>query len=829
MRAIRLGLRMLMRQWRSGELGVLLLALTVAVGALGGVGLLVDRIERGLRAQATEVLGADLRLQSPQPLSADYAVAALQQGMRVSRITSMLSVVLYGDVTQLANLHAVADGYPLRGTVRVTDAPYGAPRDVRGIPAPGELWADSRLTVALGAQVGDLLSVGSAQLRITRILVSRPDQGTGFSELAPSLLMNDADLVATALLQPGSRASRAVLFGGNESQVAQFALWIAANKQPAERLRDLREASPEVANAATRATRFLLLASLASVLLGAVAVAMTARRYVQRHLDVVALLKTLGASRRFAFIFSLAQLLLIAALAIVLGSLMAWLAQAWLLQLLQPLLAVQLPSPALRPLLPGVAAAVLLLCGFALPPVLQLARVPAIRILRRDMDAPAAAMTLAYGPAVLAIVAMILQVTRDWALAGWFTLGLAGSVLLLAAAAWLLVRSVGRLRGGVGVAWRYGIANLARRRGSSVVQVIAFGLGLTALLLLAVIRGDLIESWRASLPASAPNFFFVNIPADKRDGFVQQLKTDGAEPSRLWPMVRGRLLAINEQPVQGRSFPTPRGDGFARREQNLSWSAQLGEGNRVIAGRWFDAADVGKPLVSVAVDFQEALGLKLGDQLRFDIAGETFDVTVASVREVKWDSLQPNFFLVFAPGLLDATAGTWMTSARYPPAQAAKISALVRAYPSVSVFDMQDLFDQLRAMIDKAVLAVQGVFLFTLLAGLTVLLAAVQSSRDERRYESAVLRTLGARSATILQGVLVEFGALGLVSGLLAASIATAGGWLVSSNLLDVPYRPDLRLWLGGVGGAVLLACLMGWSSTRRVIREPPLGVLRDP
>ena len=829
MRAVRLGLRMLQRQWRSGELGVLLLALTVAVGALGGVGLLVDRIERGLRAQATEVLGADLRLQSPQALSQDYEREARVRGMATSRITSMLSVVLRGEVTQLTNLHAVATGYPLRGTVRVTDTPYGPPADTRDIPRAGEVWPDSRLAVALGGQVGDEVTVGNARLRIARILVSRPDQGTGFAELAPSLLMNEVDLAATGLIQPGSRVRYAQLFGGNEAQVIDFSAWLAASKRPAERLRDLREASPEVADAATRATRFLLLASLASVLLGAVAVAMTARRYVERHLDVVALLKTLGASRRFAFVFSLAQLLVIAGLAVACGSLVAWLAQAWLLQLLQPLLAVQLPPVQWQPLLPAVGAAVLLLCGFALPPVLQLARVPALRILRRDIDAPRLAALLAYGPAVLAVALLILEVTRDAALAGWFLLGLLGSVALLAAAGAVLVRSVAGLRGGVGVAWRYGIANLARRRAGSVVQVIAFGLGLTALLLLAVIRGDLIDSWRASLPASAPNFFFVNIPPEQREGFRQQLLADGAEPSALLPMVRGRLLAINDKPVADIRFTTPRGEGFAQREQNLSWSTELSPSNHIVRGRWFEAADAGKPLVSVAEDFALALGLKLGDRLRFDIAGETWDVTVASTREIKWDSLQPNFFLMFAPGLIDATAGTWMTSARYPPGQGTRISALVRAFPTVSVFDMQDLFDHLRAMIDKAVLAVQGVFLFTLLAGLTVLLAAVQASRDERRYESAVLRTLGARSGTILQGVLVEFAVLGLLAGLLAASIASTAGWLVSRNLLDVPYRPDPLLWLLGIGGAVLLACLMGWWSTRRVIRQPPLGVLRDP
>ena len=828
MRPVQLGLRLLAREWRSGELGVLLLALAVAVAALSGVGLLVDRVNRAMLLQASEVLGADLRLQSPRPIDARYAQQAQADGLQSSATTALLSVVLRGDATQLANVYAVAAGYPLRGTVRISDQAFGEPQDTHTLPAAGEVWPDSRLLAALGANVGDSLSVGAASLRVTRVLVSRPDQGSGFVELAPTLLMNQTDLPATELLQPGSRASQAALFAGTPQQTQAFSKWLAANKQDAERLRDLREASPEVGNAATRATRFLLLASLASVLLSAVAVAMSARRYVQRHLDVVALLKTLGASSRFALALSASQLLAIALLATVLGSIVGYLAQNGLLRALQGLITTDLPPPGSGPLFMGLVAAVLLLAGFALPPVVQLSKVPAIRILRRDMTAPKAAAWLGSGPAMLSVLLLVLWVTGELPLALWFSASLAAVVMVLGGAALLLVQGVGSLRGRAGVAWRYGLANLARRRVSSVVQVIAFGLGLTALLMLAVIRGDLINSWRDSLPASAPNYFFVNIPPDQRQAFADYISADQGEITRLLPMIRGRMTAINDQAVAQMHFAGARGEAFAQREQNLSWSDQLGAGNRVTSGRWFDAADNGKPVVSVAVDFQESLGLKLGDKLRFDIGGETYEAAIIGFRAIKWDSLQPNFFLMFPPGLLDNAAGTYMTSARYRPTQSSTIAQLVRRFPSVSIFDMDDLLGQLRAMIDKAVLAVQSVFVFTLFSGLTVLLAAVQASRDERRYESAMLRTLGAQSSTILAGVLVEFAAIGLLAGVLAASIATLGGYVVASQLLDVPYHPDPLLWLGGVLSAVVLVCLAGYLSTRSALAQSPLGVLRQ-
>ena len=576
-----------------------------------------------------------------------------------------------------------------------------------------------------------------------------------------------------------------------------------------------------------RAGRFLSLASLVSVLLCAIAVAMSARRYVHRHLDSVALLKTLGATRAFTLNVSLLQLLAIAVVAAGIGSAIGYLVQEWLLVALRGLLNAELPAPSLLPPAVGFMTAIAVLVGFALPPLLQLSRVPALRVLRRDVGPPPPLVLLAFGPAILAVAFLIYWVVRDAMLFLGFAAGLAGFVLVLAAASGALIYLAGRLRGTVGVAWRYGIANLSRRRIESLVQIVSFGLGLMVLLLLTIVRNDLTRDWRKSLPADLPNYFFINIPPQERVAFIGFLRDQGAMTSRVLPMIRGRLTRINGRAVERMHFAEGEGEEFAAREQNLTWTQELGADNRIVAGRWWGAPDAGKALVSLATEFQESLGVKLGDRLTFDIAGESFTAAVASIREVKWDSFQPNFFIVFAPGLLEQTAGTYMTSANLLPRQARSLAALARRFPSVSIFDIDDLLNQVRAVMDKAVLAVQSVFLFTLLAGLTILMAAVQSSGDDRRYESAMLRTLGARRATILQGVLAEFITIGLLAGLLAAVGASIGAYFVSTRLLWMTYH--FNPWIGLIGvvsGAVFVAG-SGWLATRSVVNHPPLSTLR--
>jgi len=827
-KALRLALRALVREWRSGELGVLLLALTVAVAALTGVGFLVSRISAAVALQANSVLAADVRLRSPQPLGDQYFAEATRRGLQSAHTTSLLSVVFSGDASQLTNVAAVTVGYPLRGRVLIATELFGKGTPAAGIPAPGQVWPDSKLLAAIGGGLGSQLSIGAANFRVTRVLISRPDQGGTFAELAPSLIMNAADLAATRLIQPGSRVTYGGLFAGERSRIDTFKNWLVAHKRPGERLRDITDASPQVRNAVDRAGRFLSLASLVSVLLCAIAVAMAARRYVHRHLDTVALLKTLGATRAFTLATSVLQLLALALIAAAAGAALGFLAQEWLLRTIRGLLAVtELPPASLAPLAIGFATAIAVLAGFALPALLQLSRVPALRVLRRDIGPPPPLMLLAFGPAVAVVLLLIYCVVPEARLFWYCTAGLAVFVLALTLAGLALVALAGRLRGQVGVAWRFGVANLSRRRAESVVQLVAFGTGIMVLLLLSILRDDLNGDWQRTLPPDLPNYFFVNIPPESRAEFVQFLQAQGARTTRVLPMIRGRLIAINGRSVEDAHSARAGEENFATREQNLTWATELGPDNRIIAGRWWSAADVGRPLVSLASEFQESLGVGIGDRLTFDIAGETRVVTVASIRKVKWDTFQPNFFIVFAPGVLEGTAGTYLTSAYFTPSSGRSLVALARRFPSVSIFDIEELLTQVRAVLDKAALAVQSVFVFTLFAGLTVLLAAVQSSRDERRYESAMLRTLGASRATVVQGVLAEFATLGTLSGLIAASGAAVAAYFLTTHWLDLRYSLHLLPWIEGVLGGALLVATGGWLATRSVVSQPPLTTLR--
>lgn len=827
MKALRLALRTLAREWRSGELGVLLLALTVAVAALTGVGFLVSRIAAAVALQASTVLAADIRLGSPHPLPDGYFAEARARGLRSARTTHLLSVVFNGDAGQLTNLEAVTEGYPLRGRVLIAGEPFAKGAPARGIPAPGEAWPDSKLLAAIGGQVGGRLAIGTASLRVTRVLISRPDQSGTFADLAPSLIMNAADLPATGLIQPGSRVSYSVLFAGERSRIDDFKGWLTVHKSPGERLRDITDASPQIRNAVARAGRFLSLASLVSVLLCAIAVAMAARAYVRRHLDSVALLKTLGATRNFTLAVSVLELLALALLAVAAGSALGFLAQEWLLRTIRGLLAVtELPPPSLVPLAIGLVTAIAVLAGFALPPLLQLARVPALRVLRRDVGPPPPIVLLAFGPAVAVVLSLIYWVVPEARLFGYFTAALAVFILALTLAGFLLVSLAGRLRGRVGVAWRFGVANLSRRRAESLVQLVAFGSGIMVLLLLSILREDLNGDWQRTLPPNLPNYFFVNIPPGAREEFARFLEAQGARTTRMLPMIRGRLTGINGRPVESQRAHGGE-EGFATREQNLTWTSELGPDNRIVAGRWWTAADFGKPLVSLATEFQESLGVRVGDRLTFDIAGEALEAQVASIRKVKWDTFQPNFFIVFAPGVLEGAAGTYLTSAYFEPGAARSLAQLAHRFPSVSIFDIGELLAQVRSVLDKAALAVQSVFAFTLFAGLTVLLAAAQGSRDERRYESAMLRTLGASRGTVVQGVLAEFATLGSLSGLLAAAGATAGAYWLTTQWLELRYTLELMPWAEGVVGGALLVAAGGWLATRSVVNQPPLTTLR--
>jgi putative ABC transport system permease protein len=539
-------------------------------------------------------------------------------------------------------------------------------------------------------------------------------------------------------------------------------------------------------------------------------------------------MKCMGASQGFVLSQTLVQLVCVAVLVTLLGTAIGYLAQTGLAWLLRDLIRSDLPPPGVSTAWVGLVTAVTILIGFALPPLLQLKRVPPARVLRRNLEAPPLRYAAVYVLAVGSVLALLYWLVRDARLVTVVAAGIAGTFLALAVAGWLLVKALRPLRSGVGVAWRYGLANIARRGRDSIVQIVAFGLGLMVLLLLALVRDDLLEDWRASLPADAPNYFMINIRPDEGEAIEAFFHERGLPPTELVPLVRARLTAINDVPVGEIRFEGERAQGFVEREANLTWASKLRDDNRLVSGTWWSEGDGGGARVSVEQEYAERLGLKLGDTVTYDVAGEPVGATVTSLRDVRWDSFQPNFFMVFSPGVLDDVTGTLITSVHVRPEQRPALVDLVRQFPEVTIIDIAALLSQVRDVMDKAALAVQYVFLFTLAAGLMVLLAAVQATRDERRYESAMLRTLGASRRVVFQGVAAEFTALGMLAGLLAAFGATVAGYFLAREVFNLEYTIDPWVWVVGIVGGGLLVGIAGMLAARSVVSQPPVETLRQ-
>jgi len=828
MRALRFALRNLWRDLKSGELSVLVLALSVAVLSLTAVGFFTSRISQGVRAQASEVLAADLRIESADPLPPAYLAEAAGRGLRTAQVWSFPTAIFNGDQSQLASIFAVTADYPLRGHVRIASAPFGTAHTTTQTPERDAAWVDARILAQLNLRVGDRIRIGAAAFAITQVLDYRPDQGTAFVGIAPAVLIDFGDVAVTQLIQPGSRITYADLFAGPPARIEEFRAFLKALTSGGQHIRDVDDSSRQLNSAIDRASRFLNLASLASVLLAAVAVAMGARRYVTRHIDAVALLKCMGGSQTFVLAISLIELAILAIASVALGALAGLAAETGLAWLLRDLIRGELPPASLAPVPIALVTVVAMLIGFALPPLLQLKNTPPARVLRKTAEAPRLAFGLSYALALGALFGILWVLVRDTELVVSVFVGVIAIGAVLTAAGYGLVALTGRLRGGVGVAWRYGLANVSRRGTASVVQIVAFGLGIMVLLLLAVVRGDLLADWRHSLAVDVPNNFLFNIRPEELQPLEAFLGTHGFGDPVMYPMVRARITAIDGESSEALKLRSESGKNFLEREQNLTWSANLMPDNQLVAGRWWTKDDAGKPLVSVSSEYQESLHLKVGDQLKFDIAGEPLTVTVASIRKIRWDSFRPNFFLVFPPGLLDGAAGTYMTSIYLNPQQRPALVDLVRRFPTISVLDVDAILKQIRDIMDRASLAVQYVFLFTLVAGVIVLLAAVQATRDERRYESAMLRTLGASRSTVLQGVAAEFSALGFLSGTLAAVGATAIGWVLAHRLFSLSYSLDPWVWAVGLVCGTVLVGVSGTLATRRVVETPPIVSLRE-
>ena len=827
-----LGWRTLWRDLRSGELRLLMVAVTLAVAALTSVGFFADRLQGGLQRDARQLLGGDVVLVSdhaPAPRWARQARAeGLDSALTLGFPTMGRAPDAQGGATRLVALKAVEAGYPLRGQLRLArDARDRVGEPTRGVPAQGQAWVDPSLLEALALRRGDTLLLGDSALRITELIALEPDRGTGFMSFAPRVLINAADLPATGLVQPASRISWRLALAGPEPAVQRYRAWAEAElAQPGVRLETLDSGRPEMRTTLDRAGKFLNLVALLAALLSAVAVALAARGFAARHLDASAMLRVLGLPQRRIAGAYVTEFVLVGLCASVAGVLIGWAVHHVFVALLAGLVDSALPAPSLWPVLLGLGIGLTLLVAFGLPPVLQLAQVPPLRVLRRDVGAlkPASLAVLALG--VAGFAALLLAVSADLVLGLIAVGGFAVAVLLFALLSWAAVRLLRRLvHEQRAPRWLVlATRQLSARPAYAVVQVSSLAVGLLALVLLVLLRTDLIASWRAATPADAPNRFVINVMPDQGEAFRATLRAAGVSRMDWYPMFRGRLVAINGRDVNPGDYAEERARHLVEREFNLSHAAEQPAHNRIAAGRWV-ANEAGA--ISVEQGLADTLRLKLGDTLRFDVAGTPVEARVSSLRQVDWASMHVNFFAMFPLAEMPEVPATWIAAYRAPGAPGFD-NALVRQFPNITNVDMEQSIAQVQRVLDQVISAIEFLFGFTLAAGLIVLFAAVSATREERAREFAIMRAVGASSALLARVQRAELLGVGLLAGALASGVALAVGWALARYAFDFNWSAPPWVPLAGSLAGALLALAAGWWSLREVLCRPVVQTLRS-
>lgn len=826
MRLLRLALRNLRREWRLPELRTLAGSLLLAVVALGVVATLSARVGDGVAASASQLIGGDIGISSPRPLPADFAVQGRLRGLKLSRGAGFPSMAFANGQGQLLDVLASDAAYPLRGTLELQDA-QGRGYDGHA-PAPGTVYIDHRALVALQLRVGDSVQLGGRDLRIAAELVRQPDGGE-LVAMAPRALMNLDDAEQSGLLGVGSRASHRLLLAGAPAAVRSWRRWARSTPLPlGAQLITPEQIQERMRGAFDRAGAFLRLTALLSALLAGVAIALAAQRYARRKTAEVALLRALGTPRRRVFGLLLGTLAALAAPAAILGVLLALaLAQgAWLLA---SRLFTDLPTT--LPVMPALAAAgigIAVLAGFALPPLARLAEVPPVAVFRASLARRVRRFDALYLVPALLALALIRVQSDSTSMAGILAVSLFSVALASAALALCLLWLARRVAPGAHPALRLGLAALARRRGLSVIQATALSLGLTALLVLAIVAPALLDGWRRELPADTPNWFVLNLQDEQRADFEHTLARIGASQLNMLPLAVGKLTAINDRPIDRLHFRDMRAKDWVDRQLRLSWAGELPPANRVIAGQW---AGSHPPQAEVSVDqmWRDMFALRLGDSMSFDIGEGQITAKVTSFRQVDWSSFRVNFFLLLDPAHASGLPHTWLASFYLPRGHAPALAALSRDYPNLSLIDVNALLDRVREIVDRVGSAVRWVLGFSLLAGALVLAAAMAASAQERRHEAALLRTLGARRGQLRVAAACEFALLGLIAGLTAVVGALGAGWWLGRTVFHLHgfVPPLLPLCLAALAAAAAVM-LLGLVGTRRVTRTSPVRLLRQ-
>ena len=830
MKIPRLAWRQLRRDLASGDVRILLAALVLAVMAVSSVGFVTDRAERALAMESNRLLGGDAVLRADSPITGALREAASAPGLRQTETLTFPSMIRAGDALRLGDLKALGEGFPLRGSFRLLDPATGRESTAQGVPEPGTVWLSRAGADALGAQVGDRIGVGASELRLAALVVQEPDAALDYFNTSPRVFLNLADIAATELVQEGSRITYRLVVAGDATAVEAFNAKARDQLGRGQRLETAASARPEIRRALDRADRFLGLAALVSVVLAAVAVAMAARRHSARHLSGSAVMRCLGASQNTLVGIHAGELLMLGLLGSGIGVALAfglqWLVADWLTDALK----LSIPGAGWRPVLEGFGVGLTVLLAFGVPPVLALRRVPALRVLRRDLDPTEPSAWLVALAGFSGLAGLLWWKAGSAELGTAMLLGIVATLAVLAGLAWMLIALLRRVRSRLRGPWRYGLANVSRRAAASIAQVSALGLGLMALLLLTFVRTDLLDRWRNALPVDAPNRFIINVQPDQVDPVLAFLTDQGVSNPELYPMIRARLLDVNGKAVDPEALGEEGGRArrMADREFNLSSAASLRTDNEVTAGTFWTGRVPDETELSVEEDFAATLGWKLGDTVTFDIAGSPYTGRITSLRKIDWESFRPNFFVIGSPGSLDAFSGSHITAVNVPADRTRFTSDLVDAFPNLSVVDIDAVLDQVRGTVEQVSTVVESVFYFSLAAGVLVLLAAVSASQDERLLEGGVMRVLGGSRRQLRWAQVSEFSAIGLLSGVVAAIAATVLAGVIAKQAFDLPWTPDPALALTGAAIGTVAALLAGLLATRRVLDAPPSVTLRE-
>lgn len=825
--------RILWRDWRSGELRVLAVAIIMAVTIVTSIGLFVERLNGGILDRSKDFLAADIALESSRAVDDAWLAKSRALGLRDAQTLRFQSMVYAGDEMQLAAVKAVSDSYPLKGSLLIADQLNSDQRRISSGPKRGEVWIDSRLLPLLGikpfssgAEV--YVQVGESSLRVSALVYREPDQASNLFSFGPRVLMHFDDIAATGIVQPGSKVTYRYLFAGDKRPLESLQRWLAERISANQKWLDIQSSQPTVSMTIARAEKFLLLGGSLGVLLAAVSAALAAFRYSERHFDYAALMKSLGAGSAQIKRLYLVMLMTVTLLTTLTGWLLGWLLQTLFVVVIADMFGVALPEASAYPYLLGLVTGLVCVVCFALPPIWSLQQIPPLRVLRRDIQGQRVSLLASVSLGAVAITGLMLWYSKSMVLTLAVLAGVLSLGFILVSVAWLLLRGSNIVGMHAGSVLGLAFANLRRRGWQNAIYIFIFSLAIMLLLILTMVRGTLIDDWRTQLPVGTPNNFLVNIAAHEVDAVDTWLSSHSMSAVGLYPMVRGRLVKINGQPVLSLMSKEDLHKAGANREMNLSWSKDLPEDNIIEEGQWWQGvADETTPIISLETRLAESLGVNIGDLLSFKLGIRQLDAKVVSLRSLQWQTMRPNFYVIFPPGVLDDYPATYMTSFYLPEKNKHLLHPFIRQFPTVTLLEVDAILRQIRQIVNQVGLAIELLLGLIVAAGALVLVASVQSSIGERYRECAILRALGADRKRVMGSIIAEFAIMGLIAGLLAVVGAEFSVYLLQTQVFEMQYNGLSEIgWLGPLAGLTLVTSI-GYFSTRGVVSVPPLQVLR--